>query len=194
MSALPRQTFRQWASLMVAAALTLTGVGIAVAQAVGALTDSPARLATSIALVTTAYTLFYRPCVTVGPRGVRIRNPIRDVDIPWGAITGAHTGWNLVIDTPGHSYPAWALASNAGPSRDILAAGHLNGEHPAPPLDARLGRAGATASAAGVAALIEASRPGADESPAAPRARVVWWAAALLILPLLAAVACAIVG
>lgn len=58
------------------------------------------------------YALALRPAVLVDDRGVRLRNVVRGVDIPWAQVAGVTTYWGLVVDTEdGRRFAAWAISA-----------------------------------------------------------------------------------
>ncbi|WP_308465400.1 PH domain-containing protein [Rathayibacter soli] len=55
-----------------------------------------------------AWTALWRPYVRVSDAGVRIRNVLRTIDVPWTALIQVDTRYALTLYTPGHQYAAWA--------------------------------------------------------------------------------------
>lgn len=59
------------------------------------------------------WAVLVRPAVFVGPHGVRLRNPWRDVDVPWSALTSVETRFALTLRTAdGRSWSAWAAPAS----------------------------------------------------------------------------------
>ncbi|MQL67114.1 PH domain-containing protein, partial [Streptomyces vinaceus] len=55
-----------------------------------------------------AYTL--RPAVFVNDDGLRVRNPLRLIVLPWGQVASLRSGFsNEVVDDSGTKYQLWAL-------------------------------------------------------------------------------------
>lgn len=110
---------------MVAGVIGLIGLGVVVAGLVELVatrsTDGAdwvgLRIALGVEAVAVAWAVCVRPCVVVDSEGVTIRNILRDVRIPWAALTGVEVRWDLVVQTARASYPAWAIAGSPGPSR-----------------------------------------------------------------------------
>ena len=60
-------------------------------------------------LATVVYATCFRPLVAVGTDGVLLRNVIRDVSVPWGALTAISTQYALTLTTAGgQKFSAWA--------------------------------------------------------------------------------------
>lgn len=55
-----------------------------------------------------AWSALWRPFVRVDESGVRIRNVLRTIDVPWAALIHVDTRYALTLYTPGHAYAAWA--------------------------------------------------------------------------------------
>lgn len=51
---------------------------------------------------------FWRPAVVVDDRGVRLRNVLRDVDVPFARLDAVDTRYALRLESGGRSYTAWA--------------------------------------------------------------------------------------
>ncbi len=63
-----------------------------------------------LALVTViVYAIAQRPAIVAGPRGVLLRNVVRDVWMPWHAVKAIETKWSLSFATADASYSSWAL-------------------------------------------------------------------------------------
>jgi hypothetical protein len=58
-----------------------------------------------------AWSVFVRPVVRFDLAGVTLRNVVRDVHIPWTAVTDVSSRWNLKVFAGDKSYTAWALSS-----------------------------------------------------------------------------------
>src|ERR1035437_8919202 len=66
-----------------------------------------------------AWSVFVRPAVLIDAQGVTIRNIVRDVHIPWAALTDVTTRWNLKVMAGGQGYNAWAISSQAARPRGV---------------------------------------------------------------------------
>jgi hypothetical protein len=55
-----------------------------------------------------AWEALWRPSVEVDDEGVRLRNVLRTVFVPWPALIHVDTKYALTLYTPGHNYTAWA--------------------------------------------------------------------------------------
>jgi hypothetical protein len=55
-----------------------------------------------------AWEALWSPRVEVDDSGVRLRNVLRTVFVPWAALIHVDTKYALTLYTPGHSYAAWA--------------------------------------------------------------------------------------
>jgi len=62
------------------------------------------------------YAVFWRPAVLVDDEGVGLRNIVRDVRVPWGALTALDTRYALTLVTDGGRYQSWAAAAPGKPS------------------------------------------------------------------------------
>jgi hypothetical protein len=61
--------------------------------------------------VAVAWSIFVRPSVVIDAQGVTIRNIVRDIHIPWAALTDVSTRWNLKVMAGNRGYNAWAISS-----------------------------------------------------------------------------------
>lgn len=52
--------------------------------------------------------LFWDPAVIILDAGVRLRNPVRQIFVPWNALIHVDTKYALTLITPHGSYQAWA--------------------------------------------------------------------------------------
>jgi Bacterial PH domain len=66
-----------------------------------------------------AWAVFVRPAVLIDAEGVTIRNIVRDVHIPWAALTDVTTRWNLKVMAGDHGYNAWAISSRVERPRSV---------------------------------------------------------------------------
>lgn len=54
-----------------------------------------------------AFTL--RPAMFVGTHRMRVRNPFRTIELPWGSVEGVRATLTTVVHTEDATYPIWAL-------------------------------------------------------------------------------------
>jgi hypothetical protein len=66
-----------------------------------------------------AWAAFVRPAVQIDAEGVTIRNLVRDVHVPWAALTEVTTRWNLKVVAGGHGYNAWAISTQVERPRSV---------------------------------------------------------------------------
>ncbi|MDT0467236.1 PH domain-containing protein [Streptomyces gibsoniae] len=75
-----------------------------------------------------AFTL--RPAVCANDHRLRIRNPVRAITLPWGAVSGLRAGHlNEVFDQIGSEYQLWAIPVSA---RGLRRAGRERAGWPSP--------------------------------------------------------------
>jgi hypothetical protein len=61
------------------------------------------------------YAVFWRPDIAVDDAGVRLRNPVRDVTIPWAELDGIDTRFALTLVTRHGRHQSWAAAAPGRP-------------------------------------------------------------------------------
>ncbi|MBM7824855.1 hypothetical protein JOD55_000682 [Arcanobacterium pluranimalium] len=62
-----------------------------------------------------AWVAYGNPRTEVGPRGLRIVNLTRTVDVPWGDLDYVENRWGLIVHTvSGRKISAWSIPSRAG--------------------------------------------------------------------------------
>jgi hypothetical protein len=66
--------------------------------------------------------VFVRPAVLIDVEGVTIRNIVREVQIPWAALTDVSTRWNLKVMVGDRGYNAWAISSQVERPRSVSGA------------------------------------------------------------------------
>ncbi|WP_458076585.1 PH domain-containing protein [Streptomyces sp. EMB26] len=67
-------------------------------------------LATMLFLVPLVFGYTLRPAVFVNDDGLRVRNPLRLIVLPWGQVASLRSGFsNEVVDDSGTKYQLWAL-------------------------------------------------------------------------------------
>jgi hypothetical protein len=64
-----------------------------------------------------AYAVYWRPEVVADDLGVLLRNPLRDVRVPWSRVTSIGGSWSLAIRTERGSFNAFAAAPRRRPRR-----------------------------------------------------------------------------
>ncbi len=140
-----------------------------------ALLTSP-RSWTLISAVTLALVLLWlfvaRPCAVIHDDGIRLVNPLRNVEITWPTITEVRSRWALELVAGGKKYTAWGVPADPGrpkygrslltlPANKVAKAGGLAGTGATPPRDdgpAKRSKVEAQAVAAEVEARIAADR------------------------------------
>lgn len=99
-------------------ALSVLVAAVCAVALVSALVDDPGtavRFAPALVLpAVVVWALFGRPAVVVSDDGVELRNVLRTIRLPWGAVRRVDTKYALTIETPAGSYSAWAAPA---PSR-----------------------------------------------------------------------------
>lgn len=103
---------RQRSPLALAAACGFTGL-LLLGSVAWQWADNPqplfvAWLVFGLAVV---WSLFVRPAVLLDEDGVTLRNVVRDVHIPWHAVTDVEFRWNLKVVVGDRAYTAWAISS-----------------------------------------------------------------------------------
>jgi Bacterial PH domain len=181
----PTSVYRPASASLAAVAWSVVTVGWAwLALRDGGLV-SLVRQAPAMALAAgVVYAVLVRPAVTLSPDGVRLRNVLRDVDVPWSALHGVSTRFALTLHTrDGQHLRAWAAPASGRHVDARLTAGDVRAlawdDDEPPPASA------STSSPSGVAAAWvrrEWRRATADtgtnpEAGGAPSASVRSWTA-----------------
>jgi hypothetical protein len=100
------------------------GVGVAVLIALAMVFDSlvhdgalaaATTAAWLTAVLTVLYAVFWRPKLDVDEKGVTLRNPVRTVRVPWGALRGVDTRFALTLFTVEGKYLSWAAVAPGRP-------------------------------------------------------------------------------
>lgn len=84
---------------------------VAVSLVSSVLTHGPGSLLGSWPLLTSGYVtwwLAWYPVVVIGEHGVVLRNPVRTITVPWGALVTVDTKYALTLITPRGKYSSWA--------------------------------------------------------------------------------------
>ena len=104
--------FRQRSSVVLAVICGVTGLFL-LASLVRSWADYPRPLFAAWVVfgLAVAWAVFVRPVVRFDIGGVTLRNLVRDVHIPWPAVTDVSSRWNLKVFAGDQSYTAWALSS-----------------------------------------------------------------------------------
>jgi hypothetical protein len=106
-----------------------------------------------------AWTVLWRPYVWVDHAGVRIRNVLRTVDVPWEALIHVDTRYALTLYTPGHAYAAWAAPAPGRTGTTLARRAERHGRVDATPsVDGRVRPGDLLASESGQAAQIVRDR------------------------------------
>jgi hypothetical protein len=195
------QVFRQRSSLGLAAVCVVTGLILLVSLARN-WADYPRAMFASWVVFALAVTwsIFIRPAVLLGVEGVMVRNVLRDVYIPWAALTEVKSRWNLKVFAGDRGYTAWAISSqverprvSSGAVLGKLSPRRLEGQFGA---DAGRSTTALKVTAATVARSIQRAKREYDEAvalgqaPEVPDDRVrVSWAPLVLVVLLVPAIA-----
>jgi hypothetical protein len=115
-----RHVFRQRSSVWLAAMSGATGL-LFLLSLVRSWAQYPRPLFGAWVLLGLAFTwsVFVRPAVLIDAGGVTIRNIVRDVHIPWAALTDVTTRWNLKVMVGDQGYNAWAISSQVDRPRSV---------------------------------------------------------------------------
>jgi hypothetical protein len=199
-----QHVFRQRSSVALAAVCGVTGLLLLVSLARDwSAYPRPLFAAWVVFGLALAWSIFVRPVVLLDVGGVTLRNVVRDIHIPWTALTDVSSRWNLKVTAGGKSYTAWALSSEperrggaSGGMFRMPVPGRLQGVANA---DAKPTTTVPKVTAQSVARMIKTARQEYDEAvaqgelPPAPDAGVeVTWvplAIAVLLLPAIAVIA-----
>lgn len=104
-------TYRSRPAVFTGAVLLAVGVWLMVDSAVrdgGATTLAVVGVVVAVCAVVVALTL--RAAVFAGPDRLRIRNPFRTIDIPWGAVREVRAEYSLEVRTSGdRKFHIWAV-------------------------------------------------------------------------------------
>jgi hypothetical protein len=104
--------FRQRSSVVLAVICGVTGLFLLLSLA-RSWADYPRPLFAAWVVfgLAVGWAVFVRPVVLFDIGGVTLRNVVRDVHIPWTAVTDVSSRWNLKVFTGDQSYTAWSLSS-----------------------------------------------------------------------------------
>ncbi|MFT4214091.1 MAG: PH domain-containing protein [Microbacterium sp.] len=101
--------------------LTIAFWAIAALGSVGAISDglSPAIACAFVTAGWFVWLLFWRPSVVIDGDGIRLRNILRDVTIPFSAVESVTTQFALTVTASGRAYRSWAVPapSSMNPKR-----------------------------------------------------------------------------
>jgi hypothetical protein len=153
--------------------------------------------ATFVALF--VWTALWRPYVRVDDTGVRVRNVLRTIDVPWNALIHVDTRYALTLFTPKHQFSAWAAPA---PGRTGTAMARRAESHgrvdAAPRVDGKVRPGDLLGSESGQAAYIVRERwnalrdAGRVEAGLADQTRVPqhvhWWLDAALVVLLVGSI------
>ena len=201
-----RHVFRQRSSVWLAALSGATGL-LFLLSLVRSWAQYPRPLFGAWVLFGLALTwsVFVRPAVLIDAEAVTIRNIVRDVHIPWAALTDVTTRWNLKVMAGDRGYNAWAISSQVDRPRSV-SGGLLRVPVPGRPDGVRRDAgapAAAKAKARAVAASIQAAKQeyddavslGAFTEPQDMKVAIIWQplVMAVVLLPAIAVVVLSLV-
>ncbi|MEU0581094.1 PH domain-containing protein [Streptomyces griseoincarnatus] len=122
-------------------------------------------LATMLFLVPLVFAYTLRPAVFVNDDGLRIRNPLRLIVLPWGQVASLRSGFsNEVVDDSGTKYQLWALPVSVR-ARSKAARQDARAARAAARADARAGQGGSLRGGAVGAADLGAGAALAADGP-----------------------------
>lgn len=121
-----RKVFRQRTPMVVAVLFGLVAGFLLISLVVSwAVDPDPAFLAWLLFAMAVIWAVFVRPSVVMEQQGVRLRNIVRDVDIPWPLVDDVDARWNVKVWVDDRAYTAWAISSQAERPDDAPRAGLL---------------------------------------------------------------------
>ncbi len=122
-------------------------------------------LATMLFLVPLVFAYTLRPAVFVNDDGLRVRNPLRLIVLPWGQVASLRSGFsNEVVDDSGIKYQLWALPVSVR-ARSKAARQDARAARAAARADARAGQGGSLRGGAVGAADLGAGAALAADGP-----------------------------
>ncbi len=122
-------------------------------------------LATMLFLVPLVFAYTLRPAVFVNDDGLRVRNPLRLIVLPWGQVASLRSGFsNEVVDDSGTKYQLWALPVSVR-ARSKAARQDARAARAAARADARAGQGGSLRGGAAGAADLGAGAALAADGP-----------------------------
>lgn len=80
---------------------------------------APALLAWPALVALVAYALWWRPAVEVSDGGVTLREPLRDVHVPWPAVRGFEARWSFTVLSTEGRHASWALPVRSASGRAL---------------------------------------------------------------------------
>jgi hypothetical protein len=101
-----------------------------VLDSVGALDRQNARIGAAVTLLAgvLVFALTVRPAVIADDRRVVIRNPFRNIAVPWSRIVHFGVRYSLDVHTEDRTYPTWAVSRSARQRRGSLTPGRPGAE------------------------------------------------------------------
>jgi Bacterial PH domain len=149
-----------------------------------------------VALALLAFVLGLRPAVVADARQVLLRNLVRDVAVPWGAVTAIDSTDALRIHAGSSVFRSWSIVSGNRARRRALrgqAPRSGGGTGPRDPA-ARADLAGRTHADFVVEQLTNVWRSRRGETPGSPQVSLAWPAVACLVVAVLLIVGAVFVG
>jgi hypothetical protein len=96
------------------AALLVPAIGLLATLPTGGSPERLRALAAVLAVTGVLVAVGWRPGVVIGDDAVVLRNPWRDVRLPWSSVDHVHMRWVLEVDAEGARHRAWGAP---GPRR-----------------------------------------------------------------------------
>ena len=73
--------------------------------------DKVVVIAAVVVTSAVVYAVSYRPAVVVDDDAVLLRNVVRDIRVPWSAVTDVEREWVLTVEVGRRRYVAWAVSA-----------------------------------------------------------------------------------
>ncbi|WP_229567402.1 PH domain-containing protein [Kocuria rhizophila] len=125
-----REIYRAASAPWLTGFLTVLGIVVGAAGWGHTAAHHAAAVCSGLALFALAYTLYWRPRLEVHQKLVRLVNPVRTVDIPWGRIVDVRTRFAVTIATEHRAHSSFALPSAGAGAALRSGADAVNRNHP----------------------------------------------------------------
>lgn len=107
------RTLRPGSSIAIGVVAGLAGLALLV-PAVVASPRSWGVIASVVLGLVLLWLFVVRPCATIHAEGIRLANPLRNVDVTWPAIDEVRSKWALELVCAGTRYTAWGIPADPG--------------------------------------------------------------------------------
>ena len=129
-SARNRDTYRAASAPWLTGFLVVLGIVVGVTGWGHTAAHHAAAACSGLALAALAYALYWRPRLEVHEDLVRLVNPLRTVDVPWGRIVDVRTRFAVTIATEQRAHSSFALPSAGAGAALRSGADAVNRNHP----------------------------------------------------------------